>query len=67
MSDVVTVAAFRKLFHNAGGMWRRMAVLTAGYHFVLFLMAECARQGLVLGPAGAEKVLGLLVTKAAVL
>ena len=43
-----------------------MAILAFGHHLVLFLMAECACQGLVFGLAGTEKVKNLDVTCAAV-
>ena len=67
MSDIVALAAFQEPSHNAGRMWRTMAVLAFGYCLVLFLMAECACQGLVLGIAGAKEVKGLLMAYAAVL
>ena len=48
MGDVVALTAFLELDHNAGRMRRTMAVLAIGYHLVLLLVAEGAREGLVL-------------------
>ena len=56
MSDVVTIAAFLELGHNASCMWRPVAVLAVGYHFVSFLMAECACQDIVLSLVGSKEV-----------
>ncbi len=61
MGDVMALAAFRELSHNARCMWSPMAVLTVGYYLVPFLMAGCAGQGLVPGLAGAKEVHSLLV------
>jgi hypothetical protein len=44
-----------------------MALLTVGNHLVPFLMAGCARQGLVLGLAGVQEVESLLVACSTVL
>ena len=60
-------AALRELSHDAGGMGRTMAVLAFGHHFMLFLMARCARQGRMLDLAGAEKVKDLAMARSAVL
>ena len=67
MGDVVALAAFLELSHNARSMWRTMAVLTFGYRLVLFMMTECASQGIVFGLAGGKEVKGLLVACATVL
>lgn len=66
MGDVVTIAAFLELGHNACRMRRPMTVPTVGDHPVFFLMAGWACQGLVLGFAGAKEVKGLFVAYAAV-
>ena len=66
MGDVMALAAFLELFHNASSMWRTMAVLAFGYRLVLFLMAESACQGTVLGLAGAKEIQSLLMACAAV-
>ena len=62
----MALAAFRELCHDAGRMGCAMAVLAFGHHLVLFLMAECACEVLVLGLAGAQKVKSLAVACAAV-
>jgi len=67
MGDVMALAAFLELLHNACRMWRTMAVLAFGYSLVLFLMAEGACQGIVFGLAGAKQVESLLMAYAAVL
>ena len=67
MGDVMALAASLELSHNARCMRRTMAVLAFGYCLVLFLMAEGACQGAVLGLAGAKEVESLLVAYAAVL
>ena len=67
MSDVMALAAFLELSHNACCMWRTMAVLAFGYCLMLFLMAESACQGTVLGFTGTKEVEGLLVAYATVL
>ena len=67
MRYVMTFAAFLELFHNASRMWRTMAVLAFGYSPVLFLMAECACQGTVLGLAGDKEVQRLFMASTAVL
>ena len=67
MRDVMAVAAFLELFHNAGRMWRTMAVLAFGYSPVLFLMAECACQGIVLSLAGDKEIQSLFMACATVL
>ena len=56
MSDVVALATFLELGHNASCMWRPVAVLAVGYHLVFFLMAESACQGTVLSFIGAKEV-----------
>ena len=67
MGDVMAFAAFLELFHNACCMRRTMAVLAFGYSLVLFLMAECACQGMCLALLAAKEVEGLFVACAAVL
>jgi len=67
MSDVVALAAFRELCHNACRMRCAMAVLAVGHHLVLCLVAEGTCKGLMLRLAGIEKVEGLFVTCAAIL
>jgi len=67
MGDAVAVAAFLELGYHCRRMRRTMTVLTLWNHPVPGLVAEGARQGLVLGQAGVEKVEGLPVACAAVL
>ena len=66
MGDVMALAAFLELSHNASCMWRTMAVLAFWYRLVFFLMAECACQGTVLSLAGAKEIESLLVAYATV-
>ena len=44
-----------------------MAILAFGYRLVLFLMAECAGQDIVLSLAGAKEVESLFMAYATVL
>jgi len=52
--DLVAFAALREFRHNTGGMRRAVAILTERNHLVLFLVAECAREGAVLDLARCE-------------
>ena len=66
MGDVMAFAAFRELCMDPLRMRKTMAVLAVRYHSVLFLVAEGARECVVLGGAGRECVEGLFVTCSAV-
>lgn len=67
MGDIVAVAAFLELRHNARRMGRPMAVLAVGYHLVLFLVAEGAGEGLMFCLSAIEKVENRLMACAAIL
>lgn len=66
MGDVMAFAAFCELCVDPLRMRKTMAVLAVRYHPVLFLVAEGARECLMLGGAGSECVEDLFVTCPAV-
>lgn len=54
MGDIVAVAAFLELCHNALRMGRSMAVLAVGHHLMFLLVTEGACEGLVFCLPAAE-------------
>lgn len=61
MCDIMAVAAFLELGHDAGRMLLAMAVLALGNHLVLRLVTECAGKVLMLGLAGRQHVIGMFM------
>ena len=56
MGDVVALSAIFELCQHSRRMRCAMTVLALWHHLVFYLVTEGAREGLVLGLAGGEKV-----------
>ena len=66
MSYVVAAVAFRELSHYARRMGRAVAALAGRHHLMLFLVAECAGKGTVLGIARRQGLQDIAVARPAV-